>query len=204
MLSKSESDLYPFALVISLRLQKRRSTSPNWCSCSVWLQVVLVGNSECGWANPRFRLPYWDGGWLRVDFVRLHCYLGCLQLVILASLKLVILFVFLRREDRATVSSFGIKAIVATVGISLPLATYICYHPIYKSQIKITYSPLCDLLFWWVLLSLSPLESCLVADHIILCVSFVSFHCFSLKSENLKKKKERDWSYKFWVAGCTS
>ena len=27
---------------------------------------------ECGWANPRFRLPVKDGGWLRVLFARLH------------------------------------------------------------------------------------------------------------------------------------
>jgi hypothetical protein len=27
---------------------------------------------ECGWVNPRFRLPVKDGGWLRVLFVRLH------------------------------------------------------------------------------------------------------------------------------------
>jgi len=27
---------------------------------------------QCGWANPRFRLPVKDGGWLRVLFARLH------------------------------------------------------------------------------------------------------------------------------------
>ena len=27
---------------------------------------------ECGWANPRFRLPVKDGGWLWVLFARLH------------------------------------------------------------------------------------------------------------------------------------
>ena len=27
---------------------------------------------ECGWANPRFRLPVKDGGWLQVLFARLH------------------------------------------------------------------------------------------------------------------------------------
>ena len=58
---------------------------------------------ECGWANPRFRLPVKDGGWLRVLFARLH-YLSLLAASYPAVLQLVIKNKILRHEDRDPVT----------------------------------------------------------------------------------------------------
>lgn len=74
---------------------------------------MLDGNDlECVLANTPFRLLYIGGDWLRVDFVRLY---PGLQLVILASLKLVILILFLRHKDRITNSSPELWMILATI-----------------------------------------------------------------------------------------
>jgi hypothetical protein len=79
VLTNIESDLYPFALVNSFAgLQKRQlhplpSGAPTpFEVSSIDCRLCWLVLWECGWANPRFRLPVKDGGWLRVLFVRLH------------------------------------------------------------------------------------------------------------------------------------
>jgi hypothetical protein len=64
----------PLLLCLPLRrLQKRprhrhpiRAPGPLIPGCVGWFLW------ECGWANPWFKLPYRDGGWLLVRVVRLH------------------------------------------------------------------------------------------------------------------------------------
>ena len=73
VLTNSESDLYPFALVISLGIiEAAASSAPNPCSCYFMCKLRRLVLWECDWANPWFRLPYRDGGWLLVRVIRLH------------------------------------------------------------------------------------------------------------------------------------
>jgi hypothetical protein len=76
------------------------SSAPNPCSWYFVFRLRRLVLWECDWANPWFRLPYRDGGWLLVRVARLHYLSGCSQLFILADFQLVILFKILRREDR--------------------------------------------------------------------------------------------------------
>ena len=71
VLTNSESDLYPFALVIRIT-EAAASSAPNPCSCYFDCRLRRLVLWECDWANPWFRLPYGDGGWLLVRVVRLH------------------------------------------------------------------------------------------------------------------------------------
>ena len=74
VLTKPERDLYPFALVFSFAeiTEAAASSAPNPCSWSIDSRLRRLVLWECGWANPWFRLPYRDGGWLLVRVVRLH------------------------------------------------------------------------------------------------------------------------------------
>ena len=73
VLTNSESDLYPFALVIFLGItEAAASSAPKPCSCYFVCRLHRLVLWECDWANPWFRLPYRDGGWLLVRVVRLH------------------------------------------------------------------------------------------------------------------------------------
>jgi len=91
---------------------------------------------ECGWANPRFKLPVKDGGWLRVLFARLHK-LSLLAASYPAVLQLVIDVLPTSWRSGQRVALSGIKAFVTTVGI-LSIATYIfLFRPIHQQARKI-------------------------------------------------------------------
>ena len=80
VLTNIESDLYPFALVIFLHgIYRSGGFICSQLMLLLPLRFTLIDCRlcwlvfwECGWANPRFRLPVKDGGWLRVLFARLH------------------------------------------------------------------------------------------------------------------------------------
>jgi hypothetical protein len=77
------------------------SSDPSLCSWSIRFQVVWTGFLRVLLGSPRFRLPYRDGGWLRVLLSGGTTYLGYLQVVTMAGFLACYLCDLLsRREDR--------------------------------------------------------------------------------------------------------
>ena len=186
VLTNSERDLYPFALVFSFAeiTEAAASSAPNPCSwssssgCVGWFFESVVGRilgSGCRIETVVGSLCVSSG---------CTSYPRCLQQVIGWSSASYPSYVV---KIGTTTSPSGIRAQVSTVGF-LPLATYIyLVRPIHQKAIKKIALSLCfNLFFLWVWLSFSPLEFCLVADHHILCVSFVPLLYLQIPKENLK------------------
>jgi hypothetical protein len=73
VLTNSESDFNPFALVIFLRdFNSGTPSTPIGASRLFDSRLCWLFLWEYGRANPRFRLPVKDDGWFRVLCVRLH------------------------------------------------------------------------------------------------------------------------------------